>query len=168
MRARLGDERGVTLVELLIVCATMGIVLTGIVNVLVSGTRAGADADARMQAQQSARLALDRLRYEARCASGATSTAVSVTLTLPPVCSHASGSVVWSISGGVLTRTAGASTTRFVDSLTSASSFAVTTPAAGSGLLKQLDVSMTVDTTGRASDAFTLDDTITLRNVPPA
>jgi Tfp pilus assembly protein PilW len=168
VRARLGDERGVTLVELLVVCATLGIVLTGLVNVFVSGTRASADADARFQAQQNARLALDRLQYEARCASGATATGTTVTLTLPAACSHAAGTVVWSTAGGSLTRTVGASTIRYVGSLTPASSFSVTSPAAHSAQLPQLVVSMTVNTTNRASDAFTLTDAITLRNASPA
>ena len=92
--SRLRDERGFTIIELLIVCLTLGIVLTGIVNVLVSGSRAGADADARFQAQQNDRLALDKLDYEARCASTAAlvSGGAGVTLTFPSgTCSHVAG-----------------------------------------------------------------------------
>ena len=41
LRSRvLSDERGITLIEMLIVCALLGIVLAGLTNVFVSGTRA--------------------------------------------------------------------------------------------------------------------------------
>jgi Tfp pilus assembly protein PilW len=172
VRRRLGDERGFTIVELLIVCATLGVVLTGLVNVFVSGSRAGSDADARFRAQQTARLALDRLQFEARCASAATvvSAGAGVTLTLPGVCAHATGSVTWCVSAGTLMRYAGAgcsgSGTPFVRSVTSPTPFAL--PATPSGDLPQLQVTIAANVAGRPSDAFTLGDAITLRNAAPA
>jgi hypothetical protein len=51
----------------------------------------------RYQAQLTARLALDKLRREIHCATLATPTGVSssVTLTLPSYCKTGSGSVTW-------------------------------------------------------------------------
>lgn len=175
-RLDLADERGVTIVELLVVCATLGIVMAGIVNVFVSGARAGSDADGRFQAQQDARLGLERLQYEARCASGAgligggTGPSAGVVLTLPPICSHASGTITWCVSGGVLRRYAAAACTGasrpFVSAVTSTAPFSL--PPAGSGSLPQLQVALTANSTGRAGDGFSLADTITLRNAPRA
>lgn len=172
--SRLRDERGFTIVELLIVCLTLGIVLTGLVNVFVSGSRAGADADARFQAQQTDRLALDKLDYEARCASGATlvSGGAGVTLTFPATCSHVAGApaVTWCVTGGVLTRFVGATCsgtgTPYARSITSPTPFALPTPASGS--LPQLQISLSANASGRSSDAFSLTDTLTLRNAPRA
>lgn len=169
IRLRLADERGVTLVELLVVCATLGIVLTGIVNVFISSTRASSDANGRFQAQQSARLALDRLQFEARCASAATAfpDGTGVTLTLPASCSHATGSVTWCLSSGTLMRypgsTCSGSGIPFVSSVTSAS-FAVAT---STGDLPRLQMTIATNETGRASDAFSLRDAIALRNAAP-
>ena len=69
---RLAAEDGVTLIELIIVCALLGVVMVGIVNMLISGSRAQRDTSGRVDAQQGARLAIDRLEYEARCASSVT------------------------------------------------------------------------------------------------
>src|SRR4051812_24528650 len=105
-RARLQAESGFSLVELIITMVVMGIVLGGLANIFISGGRASADATARMQSQQSVRIAFDKLEYDTRCASVATivSTGAGVALTLPTQCDHASGSVVWCVSGGSLLR----------------------------------------------------------------
>jgi prepilin-type N-terminal cleavage/methylation domain-containing protein len=169
---RLRDERGFTLIEMLIVCLTLGIVLTGLVNVFVSGTRAGADADARFQAQQADRLALDKLDYEARCAQQASlvSGGAGVTLVFVAACTHATGTVTWCVTGGVLTRFVGASCsgtgTPYVRSITSPTPFSLPTPVSGS--LPQLQISLTANSAGRSSDGFSLTDTLTLRNAQRA
>lgn len=168
----LGDERGFTIVELLIVCATLGIVLTGLVNVFVSSTRAGSDADARFQAQQDDRLALDRLDFEVRCASAATlvGAGAGVTLTLPATCSHAAGTVTWCVASGTLTRFTGAACSGsgmpFVRAITSPKPFSL--PAAASGSLPQLQISIAANASGRTSDTFALTDALTLRNAQRA
>lgn len=177
-RLALADERGTTLVELLVVCATLGIVMAGVVNVFASGARAGSDADGRFQAQQDARLGLERLQYEARCASGATlvgggsGPSAGVVLTLPAICSHASGTITWCVWAGVLRRYAGAACTGaslpYVSAVTSAAPFSLTVAVPGSGSLPQLQVALAANAAGRAGDGFSLADTITLRNAPRA
>jgi prepilin-type N-terminal cleavage/methylation domain-containing protein len=170
MRHRLADERGVTLIELLFVCLIMGILLAGLANVFVSGSRASADATGRLASQQNTRLALDRLEFESRCATTATlvSSGVGVALNLPSQCSHASGSVTWCVTSGVLTRYLGTACTGtsqpFVSGITSAAPFSCVAPV---GPLPQLQVGLTVNTTGRSADATTVSDTITLRNALP-
>jgi prepilin-type N-terminal cleavage/methylation domain-containing protein len=90
---RSAEERGVTLTEMLVVLAILGIVLAGMTTLFVSATTSQADQSNRVEAQQNGRLALDRLRREIHCAS-AVSTPVpplpwdpsSLTITLPGYC----------------------------------------------------------------------------------
>src|SRR4051794_38299277 len=106
MRGRVSDERGFTLVELVIVMVILAIVMTGLVSLLVSGARADSDTQARLEAQQTTRLAVDRFEYEVRCASSATilSSGAGVYLNLPAQCDHASGNISWCVSSGTLSR----------------------------------------------------------------
>jgi prepilin-type N-terminal cleavage/methylation domain-containing protein len=71
MRARLREEHGYTLFELLTVVAIMGFVLTGLTTSFAAGLNAEAGTIRRADAQQNARLALDRMRIDVHCASGA-------------------------------------------------------------------------------------------------
>jgi prepilin-type N-terminal cleavage/methylation domain-containing protein len=96
----LRDESGYTLVELLTVLMILGVVMGGLTTVFVSATSSEADMNNRFQAQQGARLALDKLRREVHCASSATpagSNVSSITLTVPTYCKtySGSGSVTW-------------------------------------------------------------------------
>ena len=90
--------------------------------------------------------------------------------TYEQVCSHATGTVTWCVVNGVLLRNVGpvcsATGQVFVRSITSAQPFAL--PTTASGYLPQLTVSLTSNTTGRTSDAFTDGDVITLRNATRA
>ena len=104
------DERGYSVVELLTVMAILGTVLAGVTTLFVQGSNAEIDMNNRFQAQQHARLALDKLRRETHCASGITPVATTtnaVTLTLPSQCVTGSGSFTW------CTRSVGGSTTRY-------------------------------------------------------
>jgi Tfp pilus assembly protein PilW len=161
------------MVELLVVMVLSAIVMVGMVDVFVSGGRAGADANARLDAQQNTRLALDRIEFEGRCARSASivNGGQGVAFTLPTTCSHASGSVTWCVANGVLTRytsngCAGAGQT-FVSGVTSSAPFSL--PAAASGDLPQLLIDLSVDTTPNdAGTSVTLTDAITLRNAARA
>lgn len=66
-----GDERGYSLVEMLVVMSILGVVIAGLTGVFVSGSRAELDLNRRFQAQQQARLALDKIRVDLHCASAA-------------------------------------------------------------------------------------------------
>jgi prepilin-type N-terminal cleavage/methylation domain-containing protein len=71
VRALAREEGGYTLFELLTVLAIMGIVLAGLTTSFTAGLSAEAGTIRRAQAQQNARLALDRMRIDIHCASGA-------------------------------------------------------------------------------------------------
>jgi prepilin-type N-terminal cleavage/methylation domain-containing protein len=94
-------ERGYTLVEMLTVMVIMGIVIGGLTTVFVSASKSESDMNRRFQAQLAGRLGLDKLRREARCATQVTSatpsssSASSITLSLPSYCKTGSGSVTW-------------------------------------------------------------------------
>lgn len=77
MLARVGSGRdagGYTLIELLGVLAIFLTIVTALTTLFISGSKAELDANNRFQAQQNARLALDRLRRELHCSSGVTNT----------------------------------------------------------------------------------------------
>ena len=85
-------EGGYTLVEMLLVMSILGLVMGGLTTLFVHASNAELDMNRRFQAQQDARVALDRLRRDLHCASSASSSsATSVTVNDPCV------------SGGVLT-----------------------------------------------------------------
>ena len=70
---RLSREEGYTLIELLTVMVVMGIVMTAIISGFVSATTAEAAQTRREQANQNARLAMQRMRADMHCATGVTS-----------------------------------------------------------------------------------------------
>jgi prepilin-type N-terminal cleavage/methylation domain-containing protein len=181
LRARVRDEAGFTLVELVTTCAVMGVVMAGTVNILVSGERASSDGQARLTAQQNIQLAFTRLEYDARCASSATllnksgSNGAGVYISLPSAttnptnpCSHASGDVTWCVTSGSLVRTTGttcSATTNqdtFISSVTSSTPFSCYSPVSGS--LPQLKIVLGVNSTTHSSDAVSGTDYITLHN----
>jgi prepilin-type N-terminal cleavage/methylation domain-containing protein len=81
------SQEGFTLVELLAVMVILAIVLTALTSVFISGSNAELRLNKRFQAQQSARMALDRIRRELHCAKSLTlASAASVTFTLASGC----------------------------------------------------------------------------------
>jgi prepilin-type N-terminal cleavage/methylation domain-containing protein len=135
---RLRGERGYTLVELLVVLAIFTTVVTALVSLFTSGARAELDMNRRFEAQQNARLALDRMRRELHCASGITATpntaVSSITVTLPSQCPTAGGatlSVVYdtslvSANRYRVRRTANSTTVVIADYITTANGNAFT------------------------------------------
>src|SRR5262249_56452850 len=65
----LHDALPISLVELLVTMVILGVVLSGLTTVFISGSSATVNLDLRAQGQQNARLALDRLRVDIHCAS---------------------------------------------------------------------------------------------------
>jgi prepilin-type N-terminal cleavage/methylation domain-containing protein len=112
LRARLACERGYTLVELLTVMGILGVVMTGVITLLVSGMKAETDMNRRFQAQTEGRLALDQLRREVHCATGVTQSGTTAviagvthykvaTLTMPTTCPTSAGAtqITWCTTG---------------------------------------------------------------------
>ena len=165
------DEQGITLVEMLIVMVVMGILMAGLANVFISGTRAQYDLNTRLNAQQNARIALNRLEYEGRCATTATilGSGADVSFSLPAQCVHGTGTVTWCVVSGLLRRYTGASCTGtsviFVSDISSATPFSLITV---SGYLPRLAINLVSTPAGRVADSFTVTDTIALRNSSPS
>jgi prepilin-type N-terminal cleavage/methylation domain-containing protein len=93
LRRRVASERGYTLVELLQVTVILGVVLAALTTLFVRASIAEVDMNRRFQAQQEARLAVDRMRREIHCASLVTPTGASssITVTLPAGCPTVGG-----------------------------------------------------------------------------
>ncbi|MBV8597783.1 MAG: prepilin-type N-terminal cleavage/methylation domain-containing protein [Actinobacteria bacterium] len=174
MTRRLAGQDGFTLVEMLAVLAIMGFVIGGIAGLLTSGARYSYDSDARVLSEQNTRMALDRLEYEARCASYASTASLgaaasSVTLTFPSSCNHTSGTyATWCVSGGTLTRYSGTSCSgsgiAYIKSITSATPFSVLW---ATNQDPRLQLNLTVNG-GGSSDASSITDAISIRNAAEA
>jgi type II secretory pathway pseudopilin PulG len=138
LRRLVACERGYSLVELLQVTVILAVVIGALMTVFVRAMNAELDMNQRFQAQQEARLAVDKMRREIHCASAITpaGTASSITVTLPGQCPTAvAGSlttVVYDIqpvsSGRYELRRAGV---RVADYITIQNAFTYTAPATG-------------------------------------
>jgi prepilin-type N-terminal cleavage/methylation domain-containing protein len=94
LRRLLANERGYTMIELLQVTVILGVILAAITTLFVRASIAEVDMNRRFQAQQEARLAVDKMRREIHCASlvSPTGASSSITVTLPSGCPTAGGS----------------------------------------------------------------------------
>jgi type II secretory pathway pseudopilin PulG len=179
---RLREEGGYALVELITVMAIMGVVFAGLTQVFTSATKADLDMNNRFQAQQDARLALDKLRRDVHCAYDANPnspnpwTSAQSTVTLK-ITSCGGGDVTWCTAAmtGLSNRWAlyrqGNSTTCSSSSpaVKIASYLATQTPftvfAHPTGSLASLSVSLPVGVNRNTSTGiYRLQDTIYLRN----
>lgn len=90
-RRRLAGEDGLTLIELLVASTVTLIILGALTQLFVATSNSQSDQTNRIDAQQGARVALDRLRREAHCATSVTrNSSSSATFTIPPACFAAS------------------------------------------------------------------------------
>ena len=93
----LREQRGYSLIEMLIVLSITSVVMGALTVLFIQASNAEFDTNNRFQAQQTARLALDKMRREVHCASMATPSgqSSSITLTLPNYCKTGNGSITW-------------------------------------------------------------------------
>jgi prepilin-type N-terminal cleavage/methylation domain-containing protein len=176
-----------TLIELLTTMAILGVVLTGILGVSISGLHATTDLNQRFQAQQDGRLALTKMRndVETSCSAATVTlngTAVLAgtagdTVTLDDTCVNGGQQVTWcatSANGSApftLYRQVGAACAantgvREAQYLTTKADF---TSVITTGHHPQLTVNLPLDANlrpGHAAnqDLYTLNDTMMLRN----
>ena len=128
------NESGFTLPELMVVMVITLILLGGLATIFGIGLNTTKTSDSILASQSGVVVALDRLDYEARCASKATlvSGGAGVTLTLPSQCPHATGTVTWCVAGGSLIRYSGSacsgSGTTLTTNVTSTTPFSCVAP----------------------------------------
>jgi prepilin-type N-terminal cleavage/methylation domain-containing protein len=95
----LREQRGYSLMELLVSMSILGSVMASISILLVSATNSEVDMNRRFQAQTEARLGLDLMRREVHCAMSVSpaGASASVTLTIPATCPTAGGNtaITW-------------------------------------------------------------------------
>ena len=178
VRGRLRGEAGYSLVEMLTVMVIMSIVFAGITDVFVSGSKAQIEQDNRFQAQLSTRLALDKIRRDAHCASTVQNYTTSFVTLKISGCSG--GDVSWCTSAvaGVNNRyrlyrqlgtsCASGTGTMLADYLTTGAVFPTnptSTQTTGCGCLMAVVADFKVSLKGSSTvDAYELADTIYLRN----
>jgi prepilin-type N-terminal cleavage/methylation domain-containing protein len=90
---------GYTIIEVVVVMLILAIIVGALSTAFVSGARSEFNANQLYQAQQNARLALDRLRTEIHCASSVSSAngvaVATITITLPSACPGTDATVTW-------------------------------------------------------------------------
>jgi prepilin-type N-terminal cleavage/methylation domain-containing protein len=176
LRAVVRDQRGYSLMELLVSMFILGSVMASVSTLLVSATNQEVEMNRRFQAQTEARLGLDMMRREVHCAMSVTPSgaSASVTLTIPSTCPTAGGntSITWcTVANGSnrwgLWRYPGSSCSgtgkRWADYLTASSIF-VYTPQNTS---KLATLSVTLPVNVKPSEPrflYKLEDDIVLRN----
>lgn len=178
-------ESGMTLSELVTTMAILGVVLAGLGGLFVSGSNAQVDLNRRFQAQNEARISVDRLRRDGHCAhvavvrDGAGTTVVDptagvkVTFTFEAGCPGGTGDLSYCTVGSgqryALYRQSGstcgsaAPAVKLGDYLTRADIF--TYKAQSPQLLARLRVDLPVDLTPQnATAGYALVDDVVLRN----
>ena len=188
--SRAREEHGFSLIEMVVVCAILGVVLAGITTVFAGGSHAELNMNNRFQAQQAARLAITALRADAHVACAANvPTAATLVLALTPTsldlttcgaahtaaypkvvwCALASPTVTGQYALYRSTPTTDSSCTTangklVADNLTSNTIFTTVSPIPV-GQLETFTANMTVSRkTGTAGAPYTLSEPLTLRN----
>ncbi len=157
---RLRSRDGYTLVELIVVLSIFLFIVTALTRLFTSGAKAELDMNRRFQAQQEARLALDRMRRELHCADSITpgtdtdgdGYVASITVTIPSQCPSAKGvniTVVYDTSSAgtnrwKVRRTQSNVTVPIADYITTNDPFLYTAPSTSSRGLLHVDFPVNV------------------------
>jgi type II secretory pathway pseudopilin PulG len=176
---RMRSRDGYTLIELVVVLSIFMIIVTALTTLFSSGARAELDMNNRFQAQQSARLALDRMRRELHCADSLTpgtdgdgdGNVASVTVTLPSQCPSAKGvarTIVYDTSSAgtnryKVRRTMSGATVILADFITNDDVFRYTAPSSTSRALLHVDLPVNLHP-NEGWKQWRLVDDIVLRN----
>lgn len=169
---RLSGERGYSLIELLTVMGILSVVLGGLTTMFVSATSAQTDLNERYQAQQNARLALERVRRDIHCAWTATTTGSQLHLVLGSFCRSGQGPITWctvsvapqryALYRAAAATCSSANGVKLADYITTATTFTAIAPYAES--LARVGIDFPVDLEADARRAYRLQDAIVLRN----
>ncbi len=157
---RLRGRGGYTLIELIVVLSIFMLIVTALTKLFTSGAKAELDMNRRFEAQQNARLALDRMRRELHCASAITpgtdadgdTYVTTISVSLPSQCPSAKGvatTVVYDTSSAgtsrwKIRRTVNSATAIIADYVTMDDPFKYTAPNASSRGLLHVDFPVNV------------------------
>jgi type II secretory pathway pseudopilin PulG len=163
-------ERGYSLVELLQVTVILAVVIGALLTVFVRAMNSELDMNQRFQAQQEARVAVDKMRREIHCASSITpvGNSQSITVTLPGQCPTAVGLALTTVVYDVQAVSAGRwqlrrAGVKIADYVTTPDVFRYDAPATGKlgNLRVQLPINVRPKQTGQT---WKLEADIVLRN----
>jgi prepilin-type N-terminal cleavage/methylation domain-containing protein len=172
LRRLVSGRAGYTMIELLMVLAILGTVVGALTTLFVGATNAEFESNRRFQAQQSARIAIDKMRREIHCASAITPTgaASSISVTLPSQCPSVGGTpglppttVTYSTSGSGQRFQLRRNGVNLTDYVTLQNPFNYTAPVAGASLGK-LTVTLPINTNPSDGRAWRLVADMVLRN----
>jgi prepilin-type N-terminal cleavage/methylation domain-containing protein len=163
------EQAGYSMIELLTVMIILGTIVTALSTAFVSGSNAEVETNRRVQSQIQAGLAFDRLRRDIHCASSASVSGSTLTLT-----GCTSGAVSWSTATStscqragytlyVLTRTFNSTTKQYADCLNASPVFTYTPSSTSSLATVRAAISVNVNP-AKAVDTFVLQDDVVLRN----
>jgi prepilin-type N-terminal cleavage/methylation domain-containing protein len=182
----MGGEQGYSLIELLVTMVILSIVLASLTTVFLSGTSAEASLNRRFQAQQSARMGLDRIRTDIHCATGAQAQTIN---TFPGVklavgnCYAATPTISWCAvlvtaspvryalyrsptTGATTCTSSDAARLLIADYLTTSNAFTTATIQQFTLQRVGVDFKVSVNATSSTTDVYELTDSIVARNAP--
>jgi prepilin-type N-terminal cleavage/methylation domain-containing protein len=168
LRRLVAGESGYTLMELVMVMAILGTVVGALTTLFVAATNAEFESNRRFQAQQSARLAIDKMRREIHCASAITPTGAtsSISVTLPGQCPSSGGSqttVTYDTVGSGQRFQLRRNGVNLADYVTLQNAFNYTAPVSGTSLGK-LRVTLPINTKPTNGTEWRLVADMVLRN----
>jgi prepilin-type N-terminal cleavage/methylation domain-containing protein len=168
MRRVIRREDGYTMIELLMVLAILGTVVGALTTLFVQATNAEFESNRRFQAQQSARVAIDKMRREIHCASAITPAGAtnSISVTLPSQCPSSGGSlttVTYDTAGSGQRFQLRRNGVNMADYVTLQNVFNYTAPVPGTSLGK-LTVTLPINTRPTNSREWRLVADMVLRN----
>jgi len=171
-------QAGYTMLELVMVLAILGTVVGALTTLFVQATNAEFESNRRFQAQQGARIAIDKMRREIHCSSavtpvGAASTisvtvpsqCVSVCPLTPPTCAAGGApvTVTYDTSGSGTRYRLRRNGVNLADYVTLQNVFNYTAPVAGASLGK-LKVTLPINTKPTNGREWRLVADMVLRN----
>jgi prepilin-type N-terminal cleavage/methylation domain-containing protein len=99
------NQRGFSLIELMVVIVILGIIVLGLVTFFTGGTKSWVAGQSQLKAQREARQAIDRMVREIRHGEVVTTgTNNSITVTVPALGSEDAYNVTYNLSGNTISR----------------------------------------------------------------
>lgn len=169
LRRLSAQQGGYTMMEMLMVTIILGVIVGALTYLFVRASTAELDMNRRFQAQQAARLGVDKMRREIHCASliSPTGTSASITVTLPAQCPTSGGTqttVTYDVVGSGQRYQLRRNSVDLADFITQQTAFNYTAPVAGTSLGKlRLTLPINIQPTGTSKEWRLVSD-IVLRN----